>query len=183
MFDRPIEDMREGISDNTQGTFWASYKLPPELIAFGDVDRWLEHAWRVVDNTAAQGIFEKINDGRLYCLRVERFKRNFEFIGTFQGDDSKYTTSYAAMPELSIGYKGTLSLVRTKPHWVPSTQESSFSWAYRPPRWVEIRDGMRARLRADFKPTNLMKGFVENVLARVFYLPDTNPEFWGVDDF
>lgn len=190
--------MSEEIRGNDQETFWASYKISPELIAKGDMDRWLEHAWREVDDTAARGIFEKINDGRLYCLRVERFERNFEFADALlqQGDPR-----YAGWPECSIGYKGTLSLVHSVPYYVPSAPEPSPVWAYCPstPSWTEIRDGIRARLKADFKPNDkddetweafvksklvlLRRWFIKNVLARVFYLPDTNPEFWGVDDF
>lgn len=88
MFDRSMEEMSEEIRGNAQGTFWASYKISPELIAFGDVDRVLEHAWQEVEYIAARGIFEKIKDGRLYCLRVERFERNFEFADALlqQGD-------------------------------------------------------------------------------------------------
>ncbi len=197
MFDRPIEEMREEIRGNNREMFWAKYIISKQLIDHYnacDIDRFLEHTWREVDDAAAQAIFEKINDGRLYCLQVKRFKRNFQFADALQGDFRYTTPHYAAMPELSIGYKGTLSLVRIEPHRVPPT------WAYRPPTWVEIRDGIRTRLQADFKPNDkdddetweagvrsklvlLRRWFVKNVLARMFYMPDTNPEFWGVDDF
>lgn len=180
MFDRPIERMSKGVSGNSRDVFWASYRIEPhliELIGSGDMDHILEHAWQDVGYAAAKSIFEKIKDGRLYSLRVRRFEHNFDLV-----DAARYSR-YSGPPPVYIGYKGTLSLVQTEPFRAVPKMEPSPLGRYREPRWREIGDGIRERLRKDFKPNNLMKWAIKNVLARVLYMPDENPDFWGRDAF
>lgn len=166
---------------NSPEGFWARRRISPESIAFGDAERILESAWHEVEYVTAKNIFEKIKDGRMYCLQAKRFEDNFEFMDAILGDFR--TTQYSALPELSVGYKGSLSLVRQETWQAPPVP-----WpGYRRPSWREIGDGIIARIREDFKMSNLMKRFVKwfvkDVLARVLYLPDENPDFWGKDAF
>lgn len=175
----PIEETKEEISHNDRKAFWARHIISPHKIAFGDVDRILERAWYDLDHVAAQNIFKQIKDGRLYCIQVEQFKRNFEYFEYLDDLGGDFST----LPELSIGCRGTLSLVRTETYRTAPVIDFSSLPRYRPPSWKEIGDGIRERLREDFKPNNLMKWFIKNVVARILYLPDINPEFWGRDAF
>lgn len=191
-FELPLEGMGdrmsewrkiEGIDYDSKRLVWASHRISPHLIGSGYIDQVLEHAWHEVDYSAARTIFKTLKDGRLYCLKVEPFKRNFEYLDAL-GDDVR-GIPYPELPELSIGYRGTLSLVETEPlrTRTPSIMEPFPLWIDSPPTWRKIRDGIRARLKEDFKPNNLMKWFIKNVVARILYLPDINPEFWGRDAF
>lgn len=182
MFDTPIEDMRSGIRHKGRELFWARYKIPPDLI---DHYKGLpKHIWQNAGDAAAQNIFKMINDGRLYCIQVEKFESEY-LSRLIQQPDCFQDFRHLGLPELSLGYRGSLSLVRVEPSWIPPapTPLDFRPWVYQTPTWLEIRDGIVERLKKDFKPNNLAKWFIKNVLARVLYMPDTNPEFWGVDAF
>lgn len=180
MFDTPIDEMREQTSYSSKDIFWATQIINPEILAFGDTSRVLESIWHELDYRAAQNVFAMINDGELYCLRVKRFERNFDFVGILEGADFR-ETPYSAFPEISIGYRGSLSKVRVEPYFVATPPD----WGRLPDplTWVQIRHGISWRLRNDFKPRNLIKWTVKNILARVLCLPDRNPVHWGMGKF
>lgn len=184
MFDASIEDMRSGIGHERRDIFWAKLEIHPNDFIAHYMGGRREYVWQTVGREAAQNIFEMINDGELYCIRVKKFKSEY-LLRLIEQPDFFQGAGHLGLPELSLGYRGSISLVQVEPFRIPEPTPLDYhlTWVYQTPTWTEIRDGIVERLKENFKPNNLAKWFIKNVLARVLYMPDTNPEFWGVDAF
>lgn len=182
MFDDSAEHiarMKAQISYSAQKIIWARQKIAPELLAFHYSKEMLADFWREADTHAAQNLFEMINDGELYCLRVKRVGHNLDMAEILAAADF-WTTAYSLVPEISIGYEGSLHRVRREIFTAPVVEMSPM-WLPTLPTWTQIGQGIGRRLREDFRPNNLVRWFVKNVLAAVLYLPEENPKYWGMN--
>lgn len=171
------------ISDSAQEIIWGRLRIRPEMIAFDGSGQMLDDMWREVSFAAAQNLFEMISDGQLYCLRVKRVEENFDLTEYLTADKFR-VTDYSEFPEFSIGYEGTLHKVDGKTVRIPvDAPPPPFGFAYAAPTWAQIRDGIRLRLERNLRPSAVARWMAKNILARICYLPEENPGWWGVSEF
>ncbi len=178
-----LDEIKRQISGSAQRIVWGRQRIRPEMIAFDGSGQMFEDMWSEVSFAAAQNLFEMINDGQLYCLRVERVETNFDMTKYLTADNFR-ATDYSQFPDISIGYEGTLHRVYRNPVRVPTYTPAPLSgFTYAQPTWTQIRREIRRRLEKDLRPNSIVRWMVKNILARICYLPAENPDWWGVSKF
>lgn len=181
-----IKDLKENVSYNPLQVVWGSYVFSPVSLghSLDGIRDFLYHTWGGIEHQAALNIFEAIKDGGRYVVQAEKFcrqaGRDYEpgYLDTLIARQPRYDyPSY--FPEITIGYRGYLSQVQTLHYQYMDPPETYTMPLYRPPSWREIAQGIKKRVEEDVTIPNAWHFFARHILARILYLPELNPHFWG----